>query len=212
MESLSPLRTHTSPTLYVYGYEIDQVKGVKYLVKEYPTWARTYNLFSNHVKAMEAIAKVLSEKCGLALHGIPLWVGGHHMGYGVVFYGESMVPGERTPEDTKKLNKLEGLLESMAILKTEKAKFGVLCSAVCRAYPVEPPLIARQPRPSDWERNVGHELMSLMDDLIKKYPRGKRAKNGKHQADCGAEPTPDGEGTDSRCVLSSWSPALAMLM
>lgn len=134
-------------------------------------------MFINHYEAMDALAEELSNNCDLPLHAIPLWVGSHYTGYGIVFFGDSMAPKQRTPEDTEKLNKLERLLESMGILKTEKAKFDVLCSAACRAYPVEPPLFANRPPPPDWERNKGHELMSLMDELMERYPRRKKRES-----------------------------------
>jgi len=158
-------RTDISPTLYVYGYEIDQVKAVKYLVRKYPGWARTYNIFDNHFEAMDAIANEVSEESSLALHALPLWVGSHYTSFGIVFFEDTMAPGKRTPKDTEKLRKLEGLLESMAILGTEKATFGLLCSAACREYPVEPPELMRRPPPLDCARDRGHELMCLMDEL-----------------------------------------------
>jgi len=146
-------------------------------VKEYSHWAKTYNMFINHSEAMDALAEELSKNCDLPLHALQLWVGSHHTGYGIVFFGDSMAPKNRTPEDTEKLNKLEWLLESMGILKTEKAKFEVLCSAACRAYPVEPPMVAKWPPPPDWERNRGHELMCLMDELNEKYPHRRQRKS-----------------------------------
>ena len=158
-------RTDVSPTLYVYGYEIDQVRAVRYLVRRYPEWARTYSLFDNHFEAMDAIASEVSEGSNFTLHALPIWVGNHHTSFGIVFFGDTMAPGKRSPEDTEKLSKLEGLLESMAILGTEGATFGLLCSAACREYPVEPPELMRRPPPLDWERDRGHELMCLMDEL-----------------------------------------------
>ena len=70
------LRTDTSPSHYVYGYEIDEVEAVKHLVKTSPKWAKTYTVVDNHFEAMDAVAEELSDKCGLDLHALPLWVMG----------------------------------------------------------------------------------------------------------------------------------------
>ena len=172
-------RTNSSPTLYVYGYEIEDVEAIKYLVNRDPEWAKIYSLLDNHVEALEAIAKELSEKCDLALHVLALYVGGHHMSHGMVFFGDEMSPRVRTHTNTDKLKKLEGLLESMGIVKTEKAKLEVLCSAAYRAYPVEPPSIAKQPLPPGSERDRGHELLCLMEELAERYPRNEQVKSGK---------------------------------
>lgn len=138
-------RTTLSPGLYVYGYELNQVKSIEYLVKKDSDRAKTYNLFINHDEAMDAIAKELFQKCELPLHAVLLRVGSQHTNYGLVFFDDSMVPWKRTPEDTRRLNKLEELLESMGISKAKKAKLGVLCSAACLAYPVELPEMMRRP-------------------------------------------------------------------
>ena len=53
------LRTGTSPSHCVYGYEIDEV-----LVKASPKWAKSYSLMDNHFEAMDVIAEELSDKCG----------------------------------------------------------------------------------------------------------------------------------------------------
>ena len=172
-------RTNTSPTLYVYGYEIGEVEAIKYLVEKDPEWAKIYSLFGNHVKALETIAEELSEKCDLALHALPLYVGGHHMSYGMVFFGDEMSPRGRTQTNTDKLKKLEGLLESMGIVKTEKAKLEVLCSAAHRAYPVESPSMAKRPPPPGSERDRGHELLCLMEESAERYPRSEQVKSGK---------------------------------
>jgi len=187
-------------------------------------WAKNYNMFINHPKAMDVIAEELSKNCDLPLHALQLWVGSHYTGYGIVFFDDSMVPRKRTPEDTEKLHKLERLLESMAILKTEKAKFDVLCSAACLAHPVEPALVAKRPPPPDWERNKGQELMCLMDELMEKYPRRRQRKSGEEK-DSGDKTVgskkrqnqPRSEGHHgqavhkSRCAHLSWSLELAML-
>ena len=121
-----------SPTLYIYGYEINQFKGVKYLVNKYITWTRSYTLFRNHSQTMDVIAKELSNNCGLTLHALPLWVGGHHMSYSMVFFGDLITLEKCTPEDTKKLVKLEQLSQSMGISETQEPKFKLLCSAACQ--------------------------------------------------------------------------------
>jgi len=119
---------------------------------------------------MSVVAKELSRKCELPVRALQIWVGSQHISYGMVFFDDSMVSWKRTPDDTTRLEKLEGLLESMGILKTKKAKFEVLCSAACRAYPVEPPEMERRPPPPDWNRDQGSELMCLMDQLNETYP------------------------------------------
>ena len=172
-------RTNSSPTLYVYGYEIEDVEAIKYLVNRDPEWAEIYSLFGNHVEALEAIAKELSEKCDLALHVLLLYVGGHHISHGMVFFGDEMSPRGRTQTNTDKLKKLEGLLESMGTVKTEKAKLEVLCSAAHRAYPVESPSMAKRPPPPGSERDRGHELLCLMEELAERYPRSEQVKSGK---------------------------------
>ena len=115
------LRTDTSPSHYVYGYEIDEVEAVKHLVKTSPKWAKTYTVVDNHFETMDAVAEELSDKCGLDLHALPLWVSGGHLNCGIVFFDNSMAPANRTSEDTEKPAKLEQLLESTGISNTPKA-------------------------------------------------------------------------------------------
>jgi len=83
-------------------------------------------------------------------------VGSRHAGYGIVFFGDSMVPAKRTPEDSEKLNKLERLLESMGILQTEKAEFECSAPLLCLAYPVEPLEMMRRPH-----RRIGNEIRNM---------------------------------------------------
>ena len=84
---------------------------------------------------------------------------GGRTSYGVVSFDDSMAPVNRTPEDAKKLVELERLLKS-------KAKFELLCSAACQAY-------LSGLRRSDRRRNMGHELISLMQGL-NEYPTRRR--------------------------------------
>ena len=164
------LRKGTSPSHYVYGYEIDEVGAVKHLVNTSPEWAKSYSLMVNHSEALDAIAKELSAKCGLTLHALSLWVGGGHMNCGMVFFDNSMAPENRTPEDTEKLMKLEQLLESTGISKTPKAKFELLCSAEYIGYPVEPPEMAEREPPLDWKRNTGYEIVAFIREFRKCPP------------------------------------------
>ena len=182
---------------------------------KYPDWAKTYNFFSSHDHAMDAIASELSRSCDLPLHALQIWLGRHYMGFGIVFFDDSMVPWKRTPEDTERINKLEGLLESMGVLKTEKAEFEVLCSAACPAHPVEPLEMVRRPPPPDWERDQGYELMCLMSELNEKYPcrkqqnpreeKGSGGKQSESKKRRNRKVHPRQVDRKSRCVLSSWN-------
>ena len=185
-----------SPTLYVYGYEINQVEGVKYLINKYIKWTRSYTLFRNHGQAMDAIVKQLSNNCGLTLHALPLWVGGHHMSYSIVFFGDSIALEKCTPEDTRKLVKLERLLQSMGISKTQEPKFKLLCSTVCQVYHNKPPEMARQQPPPDWRWNRGHELICLMNQLSTKHPLHKQKSKKRSQE----------KGSDGKQVMSGSQP------
>jgi len=158
---------------------------------------------------MDAIAKELSEHCDLPLHGLQLWVGSHYTGNGIVFSGDWIAPNERTPEDSEKLKKLEMRLESIGILKAEKAELDVLCSAAYLEYPIEPPLMAKRPPPPDWKRNKGSELVCLVDELNEKYPapmrKPKQVESKKRRRQTRSKPYPGQVDRKSRCVLSSWS-------
>ena len=127
-----------------------------------------------------------------------------------------MVQSKRTPDDAKKLDKLEGLLKSMGILKTEKAKFELLYSAACRAFPVEPPEMERRPPPPDWSRDQGSELMHLMDQLNEMYPcrrpqksrkekvsGGKKVESKKRRKQLRSNAYPGQVDRESRYILSS---------
>jgi len=140
-------------------------------------WAKTYDMFINHSEAMDAVAKDFAENCDLPVHALQLWVGSHYTGFGIVFFDESMAPKNRTPVDAVKHHRLEQRLESTGILTTKKAKLDVLCSAACRAYPAEPPLVAKRPPPQDQDRDRGYELMCLMDELNEKYSHRRQQKS-----------------------------------
>lgn len=172
------LRPYNSPSHYVYGYEIEQVEAVKYLVNTSPDWARSYSLIDNHFEAMEAIARRLSGSCGLTLYALPLWVGGGHMSFGIVFFDSSVAPANRTPEDAEKLVVLEQLLESTGISKTPKAKFELLCSAAYGGYPLESPEMAKRDPPLDWERNRGHEIISFIREFRRKMRSQREGGSG----------------------------------
>ena len=191
------LATDISPDLFVYRYRIDQLKVVKYLVKKYPGWLKSYSLFANHFEAMDVVAEELSSRCNLTLHALPLWVGGHHIDYGVVFFDDSMTPEKRTPQDTENLEKLEGLLESTEISYTPKANFEKLCSAACRKYPVEPVGMASRPAPLDaTERDLGYEILIFVKGLREEHRDRKRKEGGVSQE----KGSSDQQGTDTRPV------------
>jgi len=174
--------TDISPDLFVYGYRIDQLKAVKYLVSKYPGWLKSYHVLANHFEAMDVVAEELSSECDLTLHALPLWVGGHYIDYGVVFFDDSMTPKNRTPEDAKNLEKLERLLESLDLSYTLKPTFEKLCSAACLKYPVEPAEIARRPAPPGaWDRDLGYEISLLVKGLRKEHSDRKRKDGGASQ-------------------------------
>jgi len=184
----------TSPSPYVYGYQLDDVKAVSYLVGKYPQWARSYNIRTNNPKAMNAIAKELSDNCGLTLHELMVWVGGGHMSYGIVFFDDSMNPENRTPEDAEKLEILERLLESMDILETPKAEFKMLYSAMFEedldgpeVDHNEPEEMANKPPPPSAQRYDGNELLRLTEELRKKYPHRKRKDKRRSREDLDGE-------------------------
>ena len=106
------------------------------------------------------------------------------MGYGIVFFDDSMAPRKRTPEGSKKLEELERLLETMDILKRSPAKLVTLCSAACRVFHSEPSEMINRPTPPGYERDSGRELMRLTVEL--------------------------NASAKSRCALSSCNPVLAM--
>lgn len=166
---------------------------------------------------MDAIAKELSDSCGLTLHAIPLWVGGGHMSYGMTFFDNSMAPEYRTPGDAERLAELERLLESTGISKTPKPKFELLCSAAYRRYPLEPTKMAERSPPPGWN---GLELISIMQELKEKRQRperksekqsqekgglrsGKRPRAKKRESESGAEVTPE-DVDHPRFVLTCW--------
>jgi len=174
--------TDISPDLFVYGYRIDQLKAVKYLVSKYPGWLKSYHVLANHFEAMDVVAEELSGECDLTLHALPLWVGGGHIDYGVVFFDDSMTPGNRTPEDAENLEKLERLLESLDLSYTLKPKFEKLCSAACRKYPVEPLGMASRPAPQDaMDRDLGYEISIFVKGLREKHRDRKRKDGGVSQ-------------------------------
>lgn len=180
------LRTEISPSLYIYGYEIDQVKGIRYLANKSPEWARSYLFFINHIRAMDTIAKELSDSCGLTLHAIPLWVGGGHINYGMTFFDGPVALENRTPEDAGRLAELERLLESMDILMTPKPKLELLCSAACRGYPVEPPEMAEQ-SPPDSGQNSGRDLALLVQELKERCLRLGQKADKRSQEERGSD-------------------------
>lgn len=132
---------------------------------------------------MKVIAGELYKKSNLKLYALPLWIGNHRTGYDIVLFDDAMAPGKRTIEDAEKLRKLEELLKSMAILTTDKPKLGTLCSAACWEYPLEPLAMMKRRPPPGSERDVGREIVRLMDELDAIY----------------------------RCALSSWTPIPAVL-
>jgi hypothetical protein len=135
---------------------------------------------------MDVIAAELSQTTSLSLHAVPLWVGSHSMGYGIVFFDDSMAPRKRTPEGSKKLEELEKLLETMDILMRSPAKLATLCSAACRVFHSEPYEMIKRPAPPGYdELDEGRELMRLTVEL--------------------------NASVESRCALSSCNPILAVL-
>ncbi|KAF9647128.1 hypothetical protein BDM02DRAFT_3188214 [Thelephora ganbajun] len=190
-----------SPTLYVYGYEIDQVKAIKYLVDKYPEWERKYKFYRNHFIALDAVAQELSQNSGLTLHSIPLWVGGHCISHGMVFYGANMAEEDRTPEDNEKLKILEELLVSMGISVGPNPKLGLVCSAACLNYPVEPPEMEMRSPPPGLEMRSGDGVDILRKEINERQSRLKQAereeRKKKERTKCGEGPTPDGEAKDS---------------
>ena len=108
-----------------------------------------------------------------AVSAMPLWVGGGRLSDSVTFFGDSVSPRNRTPEDTEKLVELERPLESMGISMTPKAKFELLCSASYRGYPVEPPGVAERKPPPDRRPSGTEELISVFQE-VKKNLRNKR--------------------------------------
>ena len=99
---------------------------------------------------MGAVAKELSDTCGLTPHAIPLWVGKGDMSYiwHVIFRQlPTVAPENRTPDITENLVELERLLESMGVSIAPKAKFGLLCYTTYRGLPVEPLEMVRRPPP-----------------------------------------------------------------
>ncbi|KAF9648729.1 hypothetical protein BDM02DRAFT_3114881 [Thelephora ganbajun] len=111
----------------------------------------------------------------------------------------------RTPEDNEKLKVLEELLVSMGILVGPNSKLGLVCSAACLNYPVEPPKMNRRCPLSGWEMREGYGLRVLRKEMNERQSRLKQAereeRKKKERTKCGEGPTPDGEAKDLSTTL-----------
>lgn len=125
-----------SPQGYCYGYNVNEPAAVDYLLNKHPEWSNTYHPFTNHWGPMTVVARDLSDACGLTVYADSIWVGGGCIGLGMVFTGINMGDNVRTPEDDKKLKKLERKLLKHKLVTTPKLE--VLCSCTYRPHLEEP--------------------------------------------------------------------------
>ena len=206
-----------SPSLHVYGYEIDQPAAIRYLIARRPEWERRYTYFGCHYKALDLVSKELSQSCELTLHSNPIWIGGGYISFAMVFYGEDIEEANRDP---RKLEKLEKLLASTGISYKPTPQLEYLCSAAYRKYPVEPQEMSQRPQPPHWNRRCGGGLMALCGELNSLRRRaqseqkplekgagrerpqdGKRPPKKKRRTGSGEEPGRQTGDHGGRCVL-----------
>ena len=79
---------------------------------------------------MTIVAKDLSKACGLHVYADRIWIGGGCIGLGMVFAGLEMGVDRRTPENARKLGKLEQHLKDLKLVADPK--LDILCSC---SYP-----------------------------------------------------------------------------
>ena len=153
-------KSFRSPQGWSYGYKVDQAKAVNYLISNHPEWKEHYHLFGNHWAAMTVVAADLSEHCGLTVCADRIWVGGGCVGLGMVFTGVNMGDDVRTPDDDKRLKKLEKKLAKLKLATPPKLE--IICSASFPAHLEEPFKMNLLPPPDDREIN---RLTKLARDL-----------------------------------------------
>jgi hypothetical protein len=121
-------REFVSSRVYYYGYNVNELAAVDYLLENYPEWRKTYDLFNNHEAAMNIVARDLSTTCGLTVYADSIWVDGGCIGLGFVFMEKSVGAIVRTPEDDERLMRLQDNLVELGLVTT---KFERLCSCAC---------------------------------------------------------------------------------
>jgi len=124
---------------------VNEPAAVDYLLSNYPKWSEVYHLYSNHWAAMTVVARDLSNDCGLTVYVDRIWTGGGCIGLGMVFMGISMGNNLRTPEDDRKLKKLEQRLAELKFVTAPKLE--ILCSASFRPHLEEPSRMSMLPVP-----------------------------------------------------------------
>ena len=135
---------------------MDEAEAVNYLLSNHSEWRKDYHLLRNHWAAMTVVSEDLSKHCGLTVYADSIWVGGGCMGLGMVFTGVSIGDNVRTPEDDKKLKKLEERLVELKFVTTPELE--VLCSCSFWPHLEEPMEMALLP-PTDGKQ--GSRIIEL---------------------------------------------------
>ena len=122
-------REFVSSRVYYYGYNVNELAAVDYLLENHPEWRKTYDLLSSHEAAMTIVARDLSTTCGLTVYADSIWVDGGRIGLGIVFMEKSVGAIIRTPEDDERLGKLQNNLMELGLVTMPKLER--LCSCAC---------------------------------------------------------------------------------
>ena len=116
---------------------------------------------------MTVVAADLSKHCGLTVCADSIWVGSGRVGLGMVFTGVNMGNDVHTPDDDKRLKKLEERLVELKLVTTPKLE--ILCSASFLAHLEEPLQMNLLPPPPNDEIS---RLIQYTRDLMPR--RGQR--------------------------------------